>query len=66
MTDLETKIELVQYKIDELDKVIIPLEYGIENYSAPSSKIDNRAEELQEFLAIKNALIQEKNRLIGG
>lgn len=66
MTDLELKIELVQYKMDELDKVIIPLQHGIENYSVPTNKEDNRLEELQEFLAIKNALAQEKNRLIGG
>lgn len=66
MTNLEFKLELVQYKIDELDKVIIPLQYGVENYSISEFKQDNRAEELQEFLSIKNALIQEKNRLIGG
>jgi len=66
MIDQGLKIELVQNKIDELDKIIIPLEYGINNYPTSTNKIDNRVSELQEFLAIKNALIQEKNRLIGG
>jgi hypothetical protein len=59
----EYQLDIINQKLDALDMVISRLQEGVASFEWTKDEPDARAEELVDFIAQRDALIEKRNTL---